>query len=60
MKIEATSLPDVHVIEPARFGDARGWFSETWNAAQMAAGGLDLTFEQDNQSYSEAQYTLRG
>ncbi|RNF32882.1 dTDP-4-dehydrorhamnose 3,5-epimerase [Paracoccus methylarcula] len=60
MKTNPTSLPDVLVIEPARFGDARGWFSETWNAANMAAAGLELSFVQDNHSFSATQYTLRG
>lgn len=60
MKIDPTSLPDVFVSEPVRFGDARGWFSETWNAAQMASAGFDLSFVQDNHSFSAAQYTLRG
>ncbi len=60
MKIEKTDLLDVYVIEPARFGDSRGWFSETWNAARMAEAGLDLAFVQDNHSFSAAPFTLRG
>ena len=60
MKIEETSLPDVLILTPARFGDARGWFSETWNAERMRAVGLDLAFTQDNHSFSATQGTLRG
>ena len=41
MQIEPTRLPEVLVLTPRRFGDARGWFSETWNAASMAEAGLD-------------------
>lgn len=60
MKIEQTALPDVVVVVPPRFGDARGWFSETWNAARMAGAGLDLAFVQDNHSFSAQKGTLRG
>jgi dTDP-4-dehydrorhamnose 3,5-epimerase len=60
MQIEPTDLPDVLVLTPRRFGDARGWFSETWNAKAMAEAGLDLAFVQDNHSRSGAKGTLRG
>lgn len=60
MQIAATALPGVMLITPARFGDARGWFSETWNAARMREAGLDIDFVQDNQSFSAPAFTLRG
>lgn len=60
MKIEETALAGVLILTPARFGDDRGWFSETWNAARMAAAGLDFAFVQDNHSRSAAVGTLRG
>lgn len=60
MQHRQTALDGVVVIEPRRFGDARGWFSETWNAARMAEAGLDYDFVQDNQSYSAERFTLRG
>jgi dTDP-4-dehydrorhamnose 3,5-epimerase len=60
MQIEPTALPDVLVLTPRRFGDARGWFMETWNAARMAEAGLDLPWVQDNHSFSAAKGTLRG
>ena len=60
MQTEQTDIPGVVVITPARFGDARGWFSETWNAARMAETGLDLAFVQDNHSFSQQAGTLRG
>lgn len=60
MKIEETALAGVLILTPARFGDERGWFSETWNAARMAAAGLDFAFVQDNHSRSAAVGTLRG
>ena len=60
MQIEQTPLPDVLIVTPRRFGDARGWFSETWNAARMAEAGLDLPWVQDNHSLSGSKGTLRG
>ena len=60
MEIRATAIPEVRILTPRRFGDARGFFSETWNAAAMAAAGLDLTFVQDNESLSARAGTLRG
>jgi len=61
MKVETTALPGVVVITPRRFGDARGWFSETWNRPALLAAGLDWPdFVQDNHSYSQQRGTLRG
>ena len=60
MQIEETSLSGVLILTPRRFGDARGWFMETWNASRMAEAGLDLAFVQDNHSFSAAKGTLRG
>lgn len=60
MNIEQTTLDGVLILTPARFGDDRGWFSETWNAQRMAAAGLDMAFVQDNHSMSGPIGTLRG
>ena len=60
MQIETTELDGVVILTPQRFGDARGWFSETWNAARMVAVGLGLDFVQDNHSMSAEVGTLRG
>ncbi|MBI3777144.1 MAG: dTDP-4-dehydrorhamnose 3,5-epimerase [Gammaproteobacteria bacterium] len=59
MNIIETELPGVVIIEPRVFGDARGFFVETWNARAFAQCGLDLKFVQDNHSKS-VQGTLRG
>ncbi|MBA3836391.1 MAG: dTDP-4-dehydrorhamnose 3,5-epimerase [Zymomonas sp.] len=59
MNIIETALPGVLIIEPRVFGDARGFFMETWNAGSFAAAGLDLTFVQDNHSRSQ-KGVLRG
>jgi dTDP-4-dehydrorhamnose 3,5-epimerase-like enzyme len=40
MQIEQTELAGVVIVTPKRFGDDRGWFSETWNASTMAVAGL--------------------
>lgn len=59
MKITATEVPDVLVIEPRVFGDERGFFLETWSEASFAEAGLDVRFVQDNHSRS-AKGVLRG
>ena len=58
--VSDTGIPKVKLITPRRFGDSRGWFSETWTKPKMAAAGLDLDFMQDNHSYSAQTHTLRG
>ena len=60
MKVEATKLPGVVILTPDRFGDARGFFSESWSQRRMAEVGIDLVFVQDNHSLSAAQGTVRG
>ena len=59
MKVSATALPDVLLIEPPVFEDSRGHFFESWNARTLAAAGLDATFVQDNHSRSR-RGVLRG
>ena len=60
MKVTATRIPDVLLIEPARFGDNRGFFSESWNKERMAEHGISVDFVQDNHSLSSAVGTVRG
>src|SRR5690606_24083651 len=59
MKISATDLPGVLVIEPVVHGDARGFFQETYHARRYAEAGIALPFVQDNHSRS-GQGILRG
>ena len=59
-EVRPTGLAGVLEITPARFGDARGFFSETYNAARLAASGIDLAFVQDNHSFSARRGVLRG
>ena len=54
-----TELPGVIVIEPAVFGDARGYFMETFQKEEFAAAGITDEFVQDNQSKS-SRGVLRG
>ncbi|MCE8510013.1 dTDP-4-dehydrorhamnose 3,5-epimerase [Ruegeria pomeroyi] len=60
MQIEQTALPGVLILTPARFGDARGFFSESWNKARLAEHGIAMEFVQDNHSLSARVGTLRG
>ncbi|MCE2947109.1 MAG: dTDP-4-dehydrorhamnose 3,5-epimerase [bacterium] len=54
MRTESTRLPEVLLIEPAAYGDARGMFFESFNRRAMADIGIDLPFVQDNHSISLA------
>ena len=59
MKVERLALPDVLLITPARYGDNRGFFSETYSQARMSEAGLP-PFIQDNHSLSAQRGTVRG
>ncbi|MEO9461774.1 MAG: dTDP-4-dehydrorhamnose 3,5-epimerase [Marinomonas sp.] len=59
MKIIECDIPGPLIIEPRVFGDDRGFFMESWNAAAFAEAGLDLNFVQDNHSRSQ-KGVLRG
>ena len=60
MKITPTHLPGLLVLEPARFGDDRGFFSESWSQKTLSQQGVDIDFVQDNHSLSAALNTVRG
>ncbi|MCL5779512.1 MAG: dTDP-4-dehydrorhamnose 3,5-epimerase [Firmicutes bacterium] len=59
MNVLETKLPGVLIIEPDVFGDARGYFMETWQQARYAQAGLPGHFVQDNLSFS-TRGVLRG
>jgi dTDP-4-dehydrorhamnose 3,5-epimerase len=59
MNIIRCELEGLLIIEPKVFGDARGFFMETWNARRYAEAGIGATFVQDNLSFSR-RGTLRG
>jgi len=58
--IESTELPGVLIVTPRRFGDHRGFFSESWSRATLVDEGLDFDFVQDNHSLSHEAGTIRG
>ncbi|MER5173790.1 dTDP-4-dehydrorhamnose 3,5-epimerase [Thioclava kandeliae] len=59
--IEQTAIPGVLLITPPRFGDHRGFFSESWNRKKLEAEGIVLPeFVQDNHSLSREKGTVRG
>lgn len=60
MDIETLSIPAVKLIRPKRFGDARGFFSEVYSKAALAAAGITMEFVQDNHSRSAQVGTVRG
>ena len=60
MKVIETAIPGLLILEPKVFGDARGFFMESYNAkAFQDATGLDVNFVQDNHSRS-GKGVLRG
>jgi len=59
MRIEPTAIPDVLLVEPDVYGDARGFFFESYNRRALAAAGIGAEFVQDNHSRSR-RGVLRG
>ncbi len=59
MKVTATGIPGVLILEPAVFGDARGFFLESYNEKEMRKAGIEAHFVQDNHSRS-VRNVLRG
>ncbi|MEM7507763.1 MAG: dTDP-4-dehydrorhamnose 3,5-epimerase [Pseudomonadota bacterium] len=60
MDVIETAIPEVKRLTPRRFGDSRGFFTETWNKKRMAEAGIEAEFVQDNHSYSADKGTVRG
>ncbi len=60
MQFLETGIPDVKIVVPQRIGDARGFFSEVWNARDFASAGIGARFVQDNHVRSPHKGTLRG
>jgi dTDP-4-dehydrorhamnose 3,5-epimerase len=58
--VKALAIGDVKLITPRRFGDARGYFAETWNRKALRAAGIEADFCQDNLSLSGPAGTVRG
>lgn len=60
LRITKTNLTDVVLVEPAVFGDHRGFFTESYSQEDFKAAGLDYAFVQDNHSLSVEAGVLRG
>lgn len=60
MEFLPTELPEILVLTPRRFADARGVFCETYNRRGLKEAGIDVEFVQDNQSLSVPAGVLRG
>ncbi|HIJ63457.1 MAG TPA: dTDP-4-dehydrorhamnose 3,5-epimerase [Rhodospirillaceae bacterium] len=60
MDVTSTAIPDVKIVKPKRFGDHRGFFSETFSTRSFAEAGLPSVFVQDNHSLSRPKGTVRG
>lgn len=60
MEVRSLGLEGVLEIVPRKFGDDRGFFSETYNAKSFTEAGVDLQFVQDNHSFSAAKGVVRG
>jgi dTDP-4-dehydrorhamnose 3,5-epimerase len=60
LKAERQSIPEVILLTPPRFGDQRGFFSETWHQKRFAELGIAGPFVQDNHVYSAAKGVVRG
>ena len=52
MEVIETEIPEVKIVVPKVFGDARGYFFESWNQGKYAECGIDCTWLQDNESKS--------
>ena len=59
-RIVPQAIPDLLLIEPQRFGDERGFFSETYSRKALEAAGFRGEFVQDNHSRSPKRGTVRG
>jgi len=60
MDVTRLAIPDVVILKPAKHGDHRGFFSETYSKQAFAAAGIDADFVQDNHSLSGEAGTVRG
>ncbi len=60
MKVESLAIPEVKLVTPRKFGDARGFFSETWQQERFAAAEIPGPFVQDNHVFSTQRGVVRG
>lgn len=60
LDVRSLDIPDVKLVIPKRFGDQRGFFSETYNKERFVSAGISADFIQDNHSLSATKGTVRG
>ena len=60
LEVRRLDISEVLELKPLKFGDERGFFSETFNRPRLAEAGVTIDWMQDNQSYSADALTLRG
>ncbi len=60
MQLRKLALDGIIELVPEKFGDGRGFFSETYSRAGFAKAGIDIDWVQDNQSFSAERHVLRG
>ncbi len=60
MYIQSLTIPEVKLITPKKFGDQRGFFSETYHKKHLAEQGVNTKFMQDNHAFSARKNTVRG
>jgi dTDP-4-dehydrorhamnose 3,5-epimerase len=60
VKVESLAIPEVKLVTPRKFGDARGFFSETWQQERFAAAEIPGPFVQDNHVLSTQRGVVRG
>ena len=60
LEVRPLEIEAVKIIRPPRFGDDRGFFSETYNKRAFAEAGIEIDFVQDNHAYSAQPNTVRG
>jgi len=60
LSVQRFDIPGPLLVTPKRFGDSRGFFSETYNARSFTEAGITAIFVQDNHSLSREQGTVRG
>ncbi len=59
MQVLNTDIPGVRIVDPGRHMDDRGWLSEVWSQQTLADAGLDVTFTQDNLTFSPMPGVVR-
>jgi dTDP-4-dehydrorhamnose 3,5-epimerase len=60
LQVKPLAIPDIKLVTPPIYRDARGFFSETFNSAALATAGIDAQFVQDNHSLSRTKGVIRG